>query len=118
MAKEPVDAVVEVLVPDAPWMETWLTPDQQLEHQRQLFHQLVNEVGIDETKERWEDWEALMDESGEVPFPTEDWESIIQDRLYATHAQKPAKVMVIDSKEEYDADEMKDRLKAMGVPNP
>lgn len=111
--------LIEVHVPDSPASETWLTPDQHIDHQRQLFHDLADEIGMEEAKERWDDWESLViGESDEVPFPEEDWEQILIDRSHGVLTGDPATVIVIDSTKDYDADEMKERLKAMGVPNP
>ena len=119
MEERILNALVDPNKADNPESDTWLTEEQHLDHQRQLFHDLADEVGMEEAKERWDDWGALVEgESDDVPFPEEDWEQLLLDRMHGVLPGESATVIVIGSTDGYDPDEMKERLKAMGVPNP
>lgn len=113
------DRLVEVLVPDHNDVIEALDADETIEAWQGAYWSLVVQIGVERTREHYPNWEDWIDEeTGDVGRPSTDWNMELLRRFQARTA-KPDPVPIIElESSDYDRDDMKERLKAMGVPNP
>ena len=111
--------LVDVVVPDHNDVIEALNEAETIEAWQGAYWDLVAQIGEKRAKEHYTNWRDWIDEeTGDVGIPVNDWSIELLRRGQARTAKPdPVPIIALESSE-YDRDEMKERLKALGVPNP
>ena len=105
-----------VLIPTHDDEREALTGDERDDLDLGVFLDLVVEIGLEEAKLHFSLWQDFLDsETGEFRVPLVDMQEVMVER---GQARRTKPIIVLSGPDEADEDDLRERLKAMGIPNP